>query len=132
MSFRSTVALAALALATAAPTIAMARDVDVPTACILSGRQVESVTPYKTGFRVGRVTYKHLAGATANIRAEPGLSAEWLRVDVGQRMQQCGMDPKEVRVEVAPRKAGYAVTFKARHSSSAKSVLEQTRGLEGY
>jgi len=131
MSLRRSLAVAALALTATIPSIAGAHDVSVPAACILRNRQVESVKPLKVErpYLGGRTGFPKLQGATVNVKAEPGLSAQWLRVDLGQRIQECGLNPKKVKVEVVPTRDGYAVKFMGTQNGTGKSVLEQTKGV---
>jgi hypothetical protein len=135
MRLRQSIALAALGFAAIAPTFARAADIDTAAGCVFQGRQVESVQPFKENIRVGRITYKHLAGATVNLKAEPGVSVEWLRVEIGQRQRACGADDRLTTV-VDRRPAGYAVTMKGPPTSTGHattsmghSILQQAKGL---
>jgi len=127
MLLRQSMVIAALALS-AMP--AAARDVDVPTACVLQDQRIQSVTPYETPVRVGRIAYQHVGGATVTVHAEPGLTPQWLRVVLGHRMRQCGLSPKEVRVQVAPGPTGYAVNFIGKDVRMGPSILAQARALK--
>ncbi len=129
MSLRRTMTIAALGISALVPTLARAGDVETAAGCVFRNREVESVTPYKEQIRVGKVHYPTLGGATVNIKAEPGLSVEWLRVELGDRAKACGADTDQVTMVVERRTAGYAVRLIGQDTSAAKSILQQAKGL---
>jgi len=95
--------------------------------CVLRNHHVNAVQPYKVQQRVGRVEYSHLGGATAHVAAEPGLTAQWLRVDLGREARACGQDTKDVRLLVEPASTGFNVRFIPRSPGDAKDVLRDVR-----
>jgi len=127
MTFRKSVFIGAVGVLSAFSGIAVAGEVNVPAQCILGNHKVQSVKPYKTERQTGKVKYAHLAGADAQIAAEHGLSTEWLRTDLGRRMNECGLDRKDVNVIVSPRASGYSVKFASKDLGDAKSVFEQVK-----
>lgn len=105
--------------------------------CILNERNVTSVTPYRVKQHVGRGVTSHLAGAQIFVRAEPGLTAEWLELTLAQHiakmqntpMKDCALGVRDVKVQVDPAGTGFNVKLIARDSSHAEEVLRLARLL---
>ncbi len=120
MSFRKTIAIGALALSVALPAGAYAASEG--GACILSSHQVTGVTPYRVAVQHGHFTTSELRGATVHVQAERGLTAEWLRLEIGRHlaamqkesMPDCALDLSGVAIRVGSAGAGFDVTIFAR------------------
>ena len=102
--------------------------------CVLNDYRVKSVTPYKVGERTGKTVYPRLAGALLFVEAQPGVTAEWLQLDlmrhlgggrVGWPTRDCALDVKDIRVQVEPAGWGYYVKLIANDPSDAKEVLHR-------
>ena len=142
MTLRKTIAIASLSLATLIPAAAFAHDTGGRTPCILSQHQVRSVTPYKVDQRVGKQTYPEVRGAVVYVNAAPGLTAEWLRLELGRHvtamratqngsMPDCALDVKDVQVQVDSAGAGFAVKLIAKDTNQGKEVLRRAQMLVG-
>lgn len=139
MFIRKLVVAAALTLAVAAPNLASAASA-VAAPCILRDHKVGSVTPYKVDEHVGKATFTRLRGAQVFVQAEPGLTAEWLRLTLGQHlaamqgggsMRHCAFDVNDVRVEVESVGAGFSVKLIAKDADHAQEVLRRASLLFG-
>lgn len=125
-----------LGAATLLPVVASAEPAET-THCVLLDHKVTSVTPYRVVERSGRGSHERLAGARVNVRAEPGLTAEWLQLTIqqhlakmeGTTMAGCPLDLDSVRVEVDSAGAGFAVKLIARNPAQAKEVLHRAQLL---
>ena len=134
MSFRRTAAIVALTLGSIVPATAMAQP---QNHCILSSHHITSVTPYKSEFRSGHFTQTQLRGAIVHVEAEPGLTAEWLRLEIGRHlaamqkssMADCAFDMSGVTVGVGSNGAGFDVTVVAKDAKQAEEVLRRARLL---
>ena len=142
MTLRKTIAIASLSLATLVPAIAFAHDSAGQAPCILSSHQIRSVTPYKVEQRVGRQTYPEVRGAVVYIAAEPGLTAEWLQLQLGRHisemratqnatMPSCALDVKDLQVQVDPAGSGFWVKLIAKDTNQGKEVLRRAQMLLG-
>jgi hypothetical protein len=80
---------------------------------------------------------ERLAGARVNVRAEPGLTAQWLQLTIEQHLAQmqgssmagCPLDLDNVRVDVDSAGAGFAVNIIAKNPAQAKEVLHRAQLL---
>jgi hypothetical protein len=135
MSFRKIVAITALTFASIVPAAAMAQGERAP--CILSTHQITSVTPYQAEFHSGHFTNTELRGAIVHVQASPGLTAEWLRLEIGRHlaamqnssMGDCALDVNGVTVGVGSAGAGFDVTLIAKDAKQAEEVLRRARLL---
>lgn len=135
MSYRKTLVIAAVSLASITPAVALAGPQH--TDCILSAHQITRVAPYKTEVRFGHQTFSEVRGAVVHVQAAPGLTAEWLRLEVGRHlaamqtnaMADCALDVKGVTVQVDSAGAGFDVKLIARDSKQAEEVLRRARLL---
>lgn len=109
-----------------------------PSPCILREHRVTAVAPYKVKERIGRASIQRLRGAEVRVQAEPGLTAEWLRLELGRHMAEmrgpasmpdCSFDVEDVRVEVTSADAGFAVKLITSDSEKAQEVLRRARLL---
>src|SRR5882724_6138459 len=100
MSFSKMVAIATLTLASIVPGAAVAQPQH--TQCVLGNHQITKVSEYKPEVHVGRLSYPQLRGAVVHVQAAPGLTAEWLRLEIGRHqaamqkgsMADCALDIK--------------------------------------
>src|SRR5258707_1868555 len=115
MSIRTFVASAALAAATAVPTISHAGTAS-RAPCILDEHHVVSVVPYQVEEHFGKHVAQRLRGAQIFIQAEPGLTAEWLQLNLERHitamqgpaaMLDCAFDLSNVRVDVTSAGSGF-------------------------
>ena len=128
------VILAAAALAPAASLAAPARE----PPCILRSHHVTSVTPYRIQQHAGRGVTSQLAGAQVFVQAEPGLTPEWLELQLARHiiammgppgMANCALGVKDVSVKVDSAGTGFAVKLIARNASQAEEVLRRAQLL---
>jgi len=122
------------------PTVSLGATAADKPPCILRDYHVKAVTPYRVDAQVGKVTYKRLAGAQVFVEAQPGLTAEWLRVRLGLHladmhgpasMPDCAFDAKDVKVTVDAAHTGFSVKFIAKDAAQAKEVLRRAELLLG-
>jgi hypothetical protein len=136
MSARRIVPVLALALASFAPTLAWA----APTAhagCAFREHQVTSVKAYKVEERIGRGSIHRLRGAEVYVKAEQGLTAQWLQLTLQEHIARmnsaakgaCALGVSDVRVDVRPAGAGFAVRLIAKDPARAEEVLHRAEAL---
>jgi len=134
MFVRKLMFISGLAAGLLGPAASYAGNSDRRAACALGDYRVTAVTPYKVGERTGKTVYPRLAGALVFIEAQPGITAEWLRLDfmrhisamqAGWPMPDCALDMKDVRVQVEPAGWGYYVKLIAKDPSDAKELLRR-------
>ena len=136
MSFRRIAAIAALSVLSAVPMAAMAESQKAP--CVLSSHRVTAVTPYTPEIRIGRMTERQLRGAVVHIQAAPGLTAEWLRLEVGRHlgamragsMRDCAFDVAGVTFQVDSAGAGFDVKIIAPDAKQGAEVLRLAKLLK--
>lgn len=133
--------LAAVVLAgtTLAPTASFAAT-SQSTDCILREHRIASVTPYRVQEYHGRGSTSRLAGAQVFVQAEPGLTPEWLELQLARHiaamhgqgsMKDCAFDVKDVSVKVDSAGTGFAVKIIARDPNKAEEVLRRAQLLVG-
>src|SRR5437879_171640 len=84
MSIRSLVFALTLGATSLVPVLASA---ETPAkSCILLEHRVTAVTPYRVVEHYGRGAVQRLVGAEVFVQAEPGLTAEWLRLTIEQHL----------------------------------------------
>jgi hypothetical protein len=135
MSIRNLVFALALGATSLVPVVASAETPAKP--CILMEHRVTAVTPYRVVEYHGRGSVQRLAGAQVFVQAEPGLTAEWLRLTVEQHlakmqtehMGDCPLDMSGVRIRVDSAGAGFAVKIIAKDPAQAKEVLRRAELL---
>jgi hypothetical protein len=95
------------------------------------------VRPYFEDQRYLRSVRNELRGARVRVRAEPGLTAEWLQFQLEHRaaaLQGSG-DPVSplavpgVRTDVAPAGDHFLVTLKAKNMRDGKEVLRRAQAM---
>ncbi len=102
--------------------------------CVLAQHKVLSVVPYNTSRMTGRAAIQVLSGASVYIQAEPGLTAEFLRLQIMQRTpgtKQCVLDVSGVDVRVESSGAGFWVNLVARDDANAQEILRRAKRLVG-
>jgi len=125
-----------------APVTALAVPSARPTSsanCVLKAHHVISVTPYFEDEHMGSAspTVQRLRGASFFVKAEPGLTAEWLQLTLyrhlaemhGGAMQDCPFDVKDVAVTVESAGAGFLVKIISRDAGKADEVLRRAKLL---
>jgi len=139
MSNRKLIAISALAITAAIPTLASAADF-AAAPCLLGEHRVTSVTPYRVEEHIGKATFTRLQGANIFILAEPGLTAEWLQLTLSRQiaemrgpatMRDCAFDVDDVGVQVDSTGTGFSVRLIARDTDKAEEVLRRARLLLG-
>jgi len=130
----ASIILAAAVLAPAASFAAPAQEAP----CILRSHRITSVTPYRVQQHAGRGVTSRLAGAEVSVQAEPGLTPEWLQLQLARHiaamqgpadMKNCALGVKDVSVKVESAGTGFAVKLIANDSSQAEEVLRRAQLL---
>lgn len=136
MSTRRIVPVIALALASVAPTLAWAGPT-THAGCAFREHQVTAVKPYKVEERIGRGSIHRLKGAEVYVRAENGLTAQWLQLTLQEHIARmngaakgaCALGVSDIRVDVQPAGAGFAVKLIAKDPARAEEVLRRAEAL---
>ena len=124
-----------LAALTVVPTLSFAA-----APCVFKEHRVRSIKPYQVERSfAGHVTMKTLGGTEFYVQAEPGLTAEWLRLEFarqiaqmrGAPMKDCPFDVDGVRVQVDSAGTGFIVKVIAPDSDRGAEVLRRARLLLG-
>ena len=126
-----------LALGVPATSMAEAPDKSAHAPCALRELRVTKVTPYRVQRYVGRGTMHR--GANVFVRAEPGLTAEWLEHQLRRHlaamnsteMPNCPLDIARVRVQVDSGRAGFWVRLIAPDARTGREVLRRAQLLLG-
>ncbi|MCY1024027.1 hypothetical protein [Pyxidicoccus sp. MSG2] len=135
---RKLVAVVAIGGAFIIPQLATASGLAQEPRSILQEHHIASVRPYKIEEHIGKLTSHRIQGAEVYVEAEPGLTAEWLRLKLARHldamrssapMPDCPLDVADVRVEVASAGAGFTVKVIAADSAHADEVLRRARLL---
>jgi hypothetical protein len=106
----------------------------------LSPQQIISVKPYFEDQRYLRSVRNELRGASIRVRAQPGLTPEWLQSQLESRaatMSTSGdsrspLAVPGVRTHVAPAGDHFLVTLKAKDMRSGKEVLQRAQSLQAF
>ena len=106
-----------------------------PKRCLLNDYSMLQIAPYKADENFGYGGYTVLRGAQMYVAAKPGLTAEWLTLQVQREMAalQSGADPmctptvKDVKVSVAPAGGGFWVFLAAPDVKQAQSLFRWTK-----
>ncbi len=106
-----------------------------PKRCLLNDYSMLQVAPFKTDENFGLGGYTVLKGAQMYVAAKPGLTAEWLTLQVQRELSQLqlGADPlcqpvvKNVKVSVAPAGGGFWVFLSAPDEKSAQALFRWTK-----
>lgn len=104
--------------------------------CFLQQHRVTAVMPYSVDQQIGHASTKVVRGADIYILAEPGLTAEWLRLSLARQiaampagMRDCAFDVKDVEVRVGSAGPGFEVKLIAPDSKKGEEVLRRARLL---
>jgi hypothetical protein len=107
--------------------------------CVLKKYQVSSVTPYKVQESIGgHIFHQRVAGAELYIQAEPGLTAEWLQLNLnrevtamqgGSAMKDCVFGVDQVQVQVESAGPGFRVRLSAPGTDAGHEVLRRAQLL---
>ena len=137
MLIRTFVASVALAAVTAVPTLSHAAS-SSRSPCILDEHHIVSVAPYQVEERSGHNVFQQVRGAQIFIAAEPGLTAEWLQLNLQRHvtamqgpaaMPDCAFDLSNVRVDVASAGSGFWVRLIAPDTKSGEELLRRAQLL---
>jgi hypothetical protein len=136
MSTRTRIPVFALLLAVAVPSLAWAGS-ETHAACAFKAHQVTAVRPYQVEEQIGRGTIQRLRGAELYIKAEKGLTAQWLQLTLQEHIGHmnapvkghCVLGVNDVRVTVEPAGAGFAVKIIAKDEVQGKEVLRRAEAL---
>ncbi|HEV8247589.1 MAG TPA: hypothetical protein VGP93_17560 [Polyangiaceae bacterium] len=108
--------------------------------CVIKSHSVTAVSPYYQEQRLGRATTRRLAGALIRVQAEPGLTAEWLRLsterhlaamNAGAAMKDCPLAARGIVLKVESSGNGFAIIISASDTKTASEVLRRARLLQG-
>lgn len=121
----------------AATSIAASAKADSPRCELLTYKPTEVAPLYDTIYAARGGTIQRLKGAQVFILARPGLTPEWLRLDLEQhilamrqqRMQGCPLANEGVKLAVVSGGNGFWVQITAKDPDSAKIVLQQAQEL---
>jgi hypothetical protein len=102
-----------------------------------AAHKIDSVKPYFEDQRYLRTVRNELRGARIGVRAEPGLTAEYLQLQLEQRAaamansgdQSSPLAVPGVRTHVAPAGDHFLVTLKAKDMRDGKEVLRRAEAL---
>lgn len=130
---RTILATLIVAGAALAPAASFADNSGAP--CILREHRVTAVKPYSVEQQLGHTTVNKAVGAELYVPAEPGLTAEWLRLELsrhiaqmrGTSMTDCPFDLSDVKVEVDSAGPGFTVKLITQDSHKAPEVLRRAR-----
>jgi hypothetical protein len=129
-------AVLVLASALVAPATSFADSHAHARSCILQGHRVSSVRSYDAAtVGLGHATVTKHLGAQLYVPAGPGLTAEWLRVELGRELAQMranGMKDcplGDIHAEVDSAGAGFSVKLTARDPAKAADLLMHAQML---
>lgn len=136
MAIRQFMGAAAFGILSVIPTGASAA-APSQSGCIFREHHVSAVRPYKVDEHIGRATIERLRGAELYVPAEPGLTAEWLRLTLQRHLSQmsatgmadCPLDLKDIHVRVDSAGPGFWVTIAANDTGQAQEVLRRAQRL---
>jgi hypothetical protein len=86
-----------------------------------------SVQPYSQDESFGYGTYSFVKGAQLYIRAQPGLTREWLALTLQKALasdETCNPDVKPVQISVASAGNGFWVTLVGHDEKQADALLK--------
>lgn len=154
--FRVQAALTALAIAVVVPAAALAAASNPMSTFVAAERagiampqpqsgsplaayRIVSVAPYMQEQTHIKRTWRELRGAIVRVEAQPGLTAEWLQLELdrhvaamgiqSQNMNDCPLAVPGIRAKVSSAGDGFLVTVVAMDKSSGQEVLRRAQGL---
>jgi hypothetical protein len=88
---------------------------------------------------MGKMSVPQLKGAEIFVQAQPGLTAEWLQLQLARHiesmqntsMHDCALDVSGTRVQVEPAGTGFRVKLIAKDAHQAQEVLRRAQLLVG-
>ena len=136
MFIRSFLVATAVAMSSVVPAAALDHAPN-SAPCVLNAQSITRVEPYRVHKPAGRGTVEQLRGAAVYVRAERGLTAEWLQANLAQHikqmegmtMQDCAFDVRDVSVAVDSAGSGFVVKIAAKDPGQAKEVLRRAKLL---
>jgi hypothetical protein len=153
---RLQMALTALALAVVTPGVAFGAPTDPKSSSVagerggvampqrqsgslLAAYRIVSVAPYTQEQTHIKRTWTELRGAVVRVEAQPGLTAEWLQLQLdrhvvamgmrGENMDDCPLAVPGVRATVSRAADGFLITVAASDKSSGQEVLRRAQWL---
>src|SRR5882672_9015272 len=139
MFVRNLIAAVALSAAVISPAISQAAEASTARApCILNQYRIGSVAPYNVEQHIGKNTLQSLRGAEIYVEAQPGLTAEWLQLNLSRHvtemqgpatMRDCAFDLDSVHVDVSSAGSGFLVRLIAPDSKTGQEVLRRAQLL---
>lgn len=115
----------ALGLATVA-----AQPAAAASSCVFDTYRPTSVAPYNAEENVGYGSYTTLKGAQLYVAAQPGLTREWLELNMQSAVASghaCQLSVKPVQVAVTSAGSGFWVQFIGRDSNQANTLVHWAR-----
>jgi hypothetical protein len=113
------------------------RSVAAQAPCVLKQYKVSSVTPYRVEDNIGgHIFHQRVAGAELYVQAEPGLTAEWLQLNLnrevtamrgGSTMKDCVFGVDKMQVDSAG--PGFRVRLSAPGTDGGREVLRRAQLL---
>jgi hypothetical protein len=140
MLIRNLLAAATLSLSVVAPSASFAEAHSSTPQCILRKHSIVSVSPYNVWQTSKGEARSRLGGAEVYVLAEPGLTAEWLRLELTRHftemhgaaaMPDCVFALDDVRIDVDSAGPGFSVKLIARDRAKAEELLRRARLLVG-
>jgi hypothetical protein len=146
---RSRIALAALVLGTALPSVAFAAPTpETPASCNLCGAPfndvargpfarrdyIASVAPYQVTDSDGKHSRTRLEGAVVTVRPAPGVTREWLqrtiedhmgRMAATAPMNDCPLSVAGAAADVSSTGDGFAITIRSKDANAAQEILRR-------
>jgi hypothetical protein len=107
--------------------------------CVLKQYKVSSVTPYRVQDNIGgHIFHQRVAGAELFVQAEPGLTAEWLQLNLNREvtamqgpstMKDCVFGVDKMQVQVDSAGPGFRVRLSAPSTEGGREVLRRAQLL---
>jgi hypothetical protein len=123
----------------AGPSPQTARSVAEQAPCVLKQYKLSSVTPYRVQENIGgHIFHQRVAGAELYVQAEPGLTAEWLQLNLNREvtamqgpsaMKDCVFGVDKMQVQVDSAGAGFRVRLSAPSTEGGREVLRRAQLL---
>ena len=150
---RSRIALAALVLGTAVPSVALAAPTTPPPAsCGSCGTPfndldrgpfarrdyISSVEPYRVTDTNGKHSWTRVEGAVVKVRPAPGVTREWLqraiedhmgRMAASAPMNDCPLSVTGAAADVSSTGDGFAITIHSKDTNAAQEILHRASVL---
>lgn len=135
MTQRKMILASILAVAVSGGVASSASAAATPKRCLLNDYSMLSVAPLRMDENYGLGSYSALKGAQMYIAAKPGLTAEWLTLQVQREIARlqagadplCGAPSAKVKVSVVSAGGGFWVYLQAPDAKSAESLFRWTK-----